>query len=147
MDHPGFSADGSTVSFLGTDSIAYFIGADGQGLRPALPQSVPGVPSLGAFVTAWSSDHHHLAVLVNGGRTIVVVDASGHLVATAYLSVGAMPIGVALDGSGQYAYYMGMVGTFPNATTRLYSVALHGGTSQPVGGDDLTSFPLTVLAT
>ncbi len=98
FDRPGFSADGSTISFIGTDSTAYFIGADGQGLRPALPATIPGVPNLGAFVTGWSPDHQTLAVLVNGGQTIAVVDTNGHLVTTAHLAVGAMPMGVAFDG-------------------------------------------------
>ncbi len=146
MDSAGFSADSSTISFVGTDTTAYFIGANGQGLRPALPATIPGVPGLGAFVTSWSHDHEHLAVLVNGGRTIVVVDTSGHVVTTAYLTVGAMPIGVAFDGSGQYAYYMGTVGTFPNITTPLYSIALYGGTSRRLGSDASATFPLSVSA-
>jgi hypothetical protein len=143
IDHPGFAADGSTISFLGTDANVYFVGTDGRGLRHALPAAIPGVSSQGAFSTNWSADRRRLAVLVNGGNSVVVVDPSGHVLATVHLTVGAFPVGIALDGSGQYVYYMG----FPTspAQSLLYSAALSGGASQRVGVDDSAGFPLTVF--
>jgi hypothetical protein len=144
MDRPGFTADGSTISFLGTDSTVYFIGADGKGLRPALPGAIAGVASGGAFSTAWSADRQRLAVLTNGAYSVVVIDSAGHVVATTHLSVLAFPVGIALDGSGQYVYYLGSP-TNPPQLAYLYSAAVRGGPSQRVGTDNSASFPLSVL--
>ncbi len=128
----GFSADGSTISFLGSDSRAYFIDADGQNLRGALPDAVPGVTTLSAFNLAWSADHRLLAVLV--GRSIVVVDAFAHLVAVIHLPVQGFPIGIAFDASGQDIYYMGSGGS-PPGPPNLYSIALDGSRSQQLFDD------------
>jgi WD40-like Beta Propeller Repeat len=134
IDHPAFSADGSTISFLGSDSTVYFVGVDGQGLRPALPVAYRGR----AFVSNWSADHQRLAVLVNS-NSVVVVDTAGRLLATAHLSVGAQPVGIALDGSGQWVYFLSLQG-------RVYAAALGGGVAGQLGTDDSASFPLTVFA-
>jgi hypothetical protein len=141
IDHPGFSADGSTISFLGSDGTVYFIGTDGQGQRRALPGAIPGISNQGAFVTMWSADHRRLAVLVNGGNSVVVVDSSSHVLAAVHLTVGAFPVGIAFDGSGRYVYYMG-IPTSPTQS-QLYSIALSGGGSERVGVDDSAGFPLT----
>ena len=130
-DRPGFSPSGTTISFLGTDGYAYFIDDDGTNLRMAISGTVPGVYSFNAFATAWSPDHQDLAILLNGGNSVVVVDTSGHLVASVHLTPFGFPVGIAFDGSGRYIYYLAPA---PPNLLDLYSVALSGGAGQLVGG-------------
>jgi hypothetical protein len=142
MDQPGFSADGATVSFLGTDSIVYFVDADGRNLRPALPDVVGGVSGKTAFNTAWSPDHQSLAVLL--GRAIVVVDTRTHVVATAHLPFQGSPVGVSFDASGKFLYYMGLVD--PAHVIDLYAIATDGSGNRPLTTDGSVSQPPAVAA-
>jgi hypothetical protein len=142
MDQPGFSADGATVSFLGTDSIVYFIAADGHNLRPALPDVVDGVSSKTAFSTAWSPGHQSLALLL--GRVIVVVDTQSHVVASAHLPFQGFPVGVSFDASGKFLYYMGMID--PAHAIDLYAIATDGSGNRPLTTDESVSQPPAVAA-
>jgi len=143
LSPPGFSADGSTVSFIGTDNRAYFIDADGRNLRPALPDVVPGISNVSAFSTAWSPDHHRLAVLIDGANTVVVVDTARHLLASLHLPVPGTPTGLAFDGSGQHIYYMGSPS--PPRVSNLYSIALDGSRSHQLSTDGSILDAPTVL--
>jgi Tol biopolymer transport system component len=136
---PGFSGDGATISFVGTDTVVYLMDSDGQDLRPALP---PGLRGLGAYATAWAPDGHDLAVLVDGATTVVEVDTNEDVRAAVHLTVGALPTpGISFDASGKYLYYQS--GTPPHFFD-LYSVALDGGVSHLVGAGNAEAAP-TVL--
>jgi hypothetical protein len=139
-DQPGFSADGGTISFLGTDSIVYFVGAGGHDLRPALPDVVDGVSGKTAFSTAWSPGHQSLALLL--GRVIVVVDTGSHVVTTAHLPYQAFPVGVSFDASGKFLYYMGLID--PTHVVDLYAIATDGSGNRPVTTDGSVSQPPAV---
>jgi hypothetical protein len=139
-DQPDFSADGATVSFLGSDSVVYFVDADGHNLRPALPEVVVGVSSKTAFSTAWSPGHQGLALLL--GKVIVVVDTGSHVVATAHLPYQGSPVGVSFDASGKFLYYMGLVD--PTHVVDLYAIATDGTGNRPLTDDGSVSQPPAV---
>jgi hypothetical protein len=131
---PDFSADGSTIGFVGSDSRAYLMNVDGADLRSALPDVVAGITNLSVFSTAWSPDHQRLAALVDGGRSVVVVDANRRLVAAIHLPVQGFPIGIGFDGSGQDIFYMGSAES-PPRVANLYSIALDGSRSHQLATD------------
>jgi Tol biopolymer transport system component len=143
---PGFSADGATVSFVGSDNTAYFVGADGHNLRPALPPVVAGASTVTAFATAWSPDHSSLAVLTGGAGLVVVVDTSSHVQASVTLPASAAPLTISFDGSGRYIYYMGFPrGGVPSPPMNLFSVALNGGAAAQLTTDGSVAITPTVL--
>ncbi|MDP9073355.1 MAG: hypothetical protein M3N98_04105, partial [Actinomycetota bacterium] len=144
LSAPGFSADGSTVSFLGTDNHAYFVGADGQNLRPALPDAVAGQSNSTAFATAWSPDHQRLALLIDGAHGVAVVDTNRHLLASVRLSMQASPTGLSFDGSGQHIYYLGSPDS-PPGLFNLYSIGLDGTRSHQLSSDGSILLTPTVL--